>query len=92
VKSEIGVSRGPARKQPLAESALAGLGSAMPRPSLTGISKLAQSPLEAGDELDGAWPRERLIEMDSDFVDAMERAISRRPERRPDGEAPERAA
>jgi hypothetical protein len=38
---------------------------------------------EPGDELVGGWPREQLIRMDADFCAAMERAISRGLERRP---------
>jgi hypothetical protein len=50
--------------------------------------RAAKSPVTSKD----TWPREKLEAMDSDFVVAMERAISLGLERRPDGEAPERAA
>jgi hypothetical protein len=56
-----------------------------------GQSVIAESGQEPGDK-QGTWPREKLEAMDSDFVVAMERAISLGLERRPDGEAPERAA
>jgi hypothetical protein len=31
---------------------------------------------EAGDEVMGTWPRERLIKMNVDFVERLERAIA----------------
>jgi hypothetical protein len=55
------------------------------------ISKLAEEDWP-GDELVGAWSREALIAMDEKFRRAMTDAIERGLERRPDGEAPERAA
>jgi len=35
-------------------------------------SKLKNKPLEAGDEQIGEWPRDRLVRMDTRFVDAVE--------------------
>jgi len=32
---------------------------------------------EAGDELQGGWPREQLLEMDARFAAALERAFAR---------------
>ena len=49
-------------------------------------SRLACSPNEPGDELEGGWPRERLLAMDPDFVAQMELAIARGLERRPESE------
>jgi hypothetical protein len=40
------------------------------------------SPSQPGDERDGEWPRERLIEMDRRFVERVERAIALGLERR----------
>jgi hypothetical protein len=37
---------------------------------------------QPGDEAIGAWPRERLIAMDSDFVERVERAFETGSERR----------
>ncbi len=46
--------------------------------------RLAMGPCEPGDEL-GAYTRQELIRMDADFCAAMELAISRGLERRPQG-------
>jgi hypothetical protein len=47
-------------------------------------SKLAAQPCAAGDERSGDYTREQLKRMDSDFVAAVERAIKRGKERRPE--------
>jgi hypothetical protein len=60
------------------------------RPEHYAASK--REPWEPGDEREGDWPRERLIQMDADFVAAMQPAIERGLERRPDGERPVQAA
>ena len=64
------------------------------RPTLhmTGSSALARAPCEPGDEQVGEYTRQRLIRMNERFVERMQDAIERGLERRPDGEAPERAA
>jgi hypothetical protein len=54
-------------------------------------SALVNAPSKPGDEQNGGWTHGQLV-MDARFCAAMERAISRGLERRPDGEAPERAA
>jgi len=48
------------------------------------------TPPQAGDEAVGAWSRERLIRMDADFVERMQRAIASGKEKPP--EDPTRAA
>jgi hypothetical protein len=41
------------------------------------------APPQPGDEVQGAWTRERLAQMDERFCRAVERAIARGGERRP---------
>ena len=60
------------------------------RPSLNGQSLLARAPCAPDDGI-GPYTREQLARMDSEFVAAMERAIARGLERRPE-ERPARAA
>ena len=48
-------------------------------------------PSQPGDEAIGTWPHEMLLAMDQRFCAAMERAISRGLERRPE-ESKARAA
>jgi len=50
-----------------------------------GASLLVRRPRNPGENLAqvGAWTREQLVRMDSDFVTAMERAFARGRERRP---------
>jgi hypothetical protein len=55
------------------------------------VSKLSAAPTEP-DDAQATWSRERLIAMDEKFCERMQRAIARGLERRPHGEAPERAA
>lgn len=57
-----------------------------------GRGKSASAEAVPGDEIVGGWRREDLLRMNAHFVDAMQRAIARGLERRPDGEAPKRAA
>jgi hypothetical protein len=45
-------------------------------PYAVGRSRLAQSPLEPGDELQGTWTREALVKMDAAFCAAMRHAIN----------------
>ena len=54
-------------------------------------SKLAMERPSANDG-DAPYSRERLIQMNANFVNRMLSAIERGLERPPDGEAPERAA
>ena len=51
-------------------------------PPTNGASKIASGPPEPGDGQEGGWPRERLIAMDSDFVERVERAFETGSERR----------
>jgi hypothetical protein len=50
------------------------------------------TPSRPLDERIGDWSRPQLLRMDARFVARVERAISLGLERRPDEEAPERAA
>jgi len=58
------------------------------RPYLNGKATAPQPR----DECEGEWTRSQRLRMDLRFCAAMERAIKRGLERRPDGEASERAA
>jgi hypothetical protein len=49
-----------------------------------GTNALMRAPSAPGDELQGGWTREQLLRMDGDFVAAIERAIARGLERRPE--------
>jgi hypothetical protein len=63
------------------------------RPPLhvTGGNLLSRAPYEPDDGV-GPYSRKELLRMDSDFVTSMRAAIERGLERRPESEAPERAA
>jgi hypothetical protein len=54
------------------------------RPEHYAASK--REPWEPGDEREGDWPHEKLIEMDARFRAAIEAAFAAGKERRPDGE------
>jgi len=47
-------------------------------------SRLLLAEQEPGDEIVGGWRRQDLIKMDANFCAAMERAIKRGLERRPE--------
>ena len=49
-----------------------------------GTNALMRAPSAPGDELQGGWTREQLLRMDGNFVAAIERAIARGLERRPE--------
>jgi hypothetical protein len=51
---------------------------------LNGSESKLMRPSQPGDELQGAWTRKALLEMNARFVAAMEKAIARGLERRPD--------
>jgi hypothetical protein len=63
----------------------------VPRPHRLVTSVLACAPCTDHDA-QATWSRKQLLRMDAEFREAVEHAIERGLERRPDGEAPERAA
>ena len=55
-------------------------------------SQIAMGDCQPGDEQVGAYSYEQRVRMNDRFVERVERAIAAGKERRPNGEAPERAA
>jgi hypothetical protein len=45
-------------------------------PPTNGASKIANAPIEPGDQQVGEWSRERLVRMNARFVECVERAIA----------------
>jgi hypothetical protein len=58
-----------------------------PLSTTNGRSKIALGEVQPDDRQIGEWTRERLIRMDARFCAAMQAAIERGLERRPDGES-----